>query len=373
MACGVMLGTLAFWKLTDHMDKVRDEFMLLSMVREIREAYIDEVPRSVLVDNAIRGVVAGLDSYSSYLDEDALALMEADTLGHFGGIGVELELDRASGYFMIVSPHDGGPAARAGIRAGDRLVEVDHESLRGRSLTETIDGLRGEPGSDVHVRVRRQAGVSLDFDLTRDTIAVPSVHGRALPDGVGYVRVSQFNDTTGDDLAVVVAGLSANSDLTGLILDLRNNPGGLLNAAVDVADAFLADGVIVSTSGRQQVSRRRYDAKPGDLLEGAPLAVLINSGSASASEIVAAALKAHDRATVLGTRSYGKGSVQSVMYFRDTRAIKLTTARYLTPDGHSLQANGVAPDVAVMPRDDEGPNAYDERLLAAATTAVKGG
>ncbi len=371
MACGVMLGTLAFWKLTDYMDKVRDEFMLLSVVREIREAYIDEVPRSVLVDNAIRGVVAGLDNHSSYLDEDALALMEEDTLGHFGGIGVELEL--VGGYFMIVSPYDGGPAARAGIRAGDRLVEVDHESLRGRSLTETINGLRGEPGTDVHVRVRRRAGMSLDFDLTRDTITVPSVHGRALPDGVGYVRVSQFNDTTGDDLAVVVAGLRAESDLTGLILDLRNNPGGLLNAAVDVADAFLAGGVIVSTTGRQPSSERRYDAKPGDLLEGAPLAVLINSGSASASEIVAAALKDHDRATVLGTKSYGKGSVQSVMYFRDTSAIKLTTARYLTPDGHSLQANGVAPDVAVVPRDDEGPRAYDERLLAAAKTAVKGG
>ena len=181
MACGVMLGTLAFWKLTDYMDKVRDEFMLLTVVREIRDTYIDEVPRSVLVDNAIRGVVAGLDNHSSYLDEDALALMEEDTLGHFGGIGVELEL--VDGYFTIVSPYDGGPAARAGIRAGDRLVEVDHESLSGRSLTETINGLRGEPGTDVHVRVRRRAGASLDFDLKRDTITVPSVHGRALGGG----------------------------------------------------------------------------------------------------------------------------------------------------------------------------------------------
>ena len=371
MACGVMLGTLAFWELTDYMDKVRDEFVLLSVVREIRDAYIDEVPRSVLVDNAIRGVVAGLDNHSSYLDEGALALMEEDTLGHFGGIGVELEL--VDGYFTIVSPYDGGPASRAGIRAGDRLIEVDHESLKGRSWTETINGLRGEPGTGVHVRVRRKAGMSLDFDLTRDTITVPSVHGRALTGGVGYVRVSQFNDTTGDDLAAVVGDLRADGDLAGLILDLRDNPGGLLSAAVDVAGAFLAGGVIVSTTGRQPSSERRYDAKPGDLLEGAPLVVLINGGSASASEIVAAALKDHDRATVLGTRSYGKGSVQSVMYFRDTRAIKLTTARYLTPDGHSLQANGVAPDVAVMPRDDEGPTAYDERLLAAAATAVKGG
>ena len=371
MACGVMLGTLAFWKLTDYMDKVRDEFMLLSVVREIRDAYVDEVPRSVLVDNAIRGVVAGLDNHSSYLDEHALALMEEDTLGHFGGIGVELEL--VDGYFTIVSPYDGGPAARAGIRAGDRLVEVDHESLRGRSWTETINGLRGEPGTDVHVRIRRNAGTSLDFDLKRDTITVPSVHGRALGGGVGYVRVSQFNDTTGDDLAVVVADLRADDDLTGLVLDLRNNPGGLLNAAVDVADAFLPEGVIVSTTGRQRVNERRYNANPGDLLAGAPMAVLINGGSASASEIVAAALKDHGRATVLGTRSYGKGSVQSVMYFRDTRAIKLTTARYLTPDGHSLQADGVAPDVSVAPRDDEGSGAYDERLLAAATKAVMGG
>lgn len=368
MACGIMLGVMAFWKLTDFADKTRDEHMLLSVLREVGESYIDEVPRSELIDNAIRGVVDGLDDHSGYLDARALAIMEEETRGHFGGIGVELDL--VDGYFTVVSPIDGAPAANAGILAGDRLVEVDHRSLKGQSWRETVGWLRGKPGTDVHVRIRRAADLSLDFDLTRDTINVPSAHGRSLVAGLGYVRISQFNDTTAGDLAKVVNGLRRSSSLTGLVIDLRNNPGGLLNAAVDVADAFLAEGVIVATDGRLADSERTYEAGPGDLIDGRPLAVLINSGSASASEIVAAALQDHDRATVLGTRSYGKGSVQSVMYIRSQRAIKLTTARYLTPSGHSLQSNGVVPDVAVPKLDGESGPDYDERLIAAAIAAL---
>ena len=368
MACGVMLGTAAFWLSTDYVDKIRNEVLLLRVVREVGEAYIDEVPRSELVDNAIQGIVAGLDQHSSYLTDDELALMEEDTVGHFGGIGIELDL--VDGYFTVVEPLDGGPASRAGILPGDRLVEVDHEPLKGRSWTETINYLRGEPGTDVHVRIRRDLDGAFDFDLTRDKITVPSARGEALTDGVGYVRVSQFNDTTADDLADAVADLQKEGSLAGLIVDLRNNGGGLLTAAVDVADAFLAEGVIVSTSGRLPDIDRSYEASPGDLLEGAPLAVLINGGSASASEIVAAALKDHGRATLLGTKSYGKGSVQSMMYFRDTRAIKLTTARYLTPAGRSLHADGVTPDLEVARRDDENARAYEVRLLATASVVL---
>ena len=368
MACGIMLGVMAFWKLTDFADKTRDERMLLSVVREVGESYIDEVPRSELIDNAIRGVVRGLDDHSSYLDARALATMEEETRGHFGGIGVELDL--VDGYFTVVSPIDGAPAANAGILAGDRLVEVDHKSLKGQSWRDTVNWLRGKPGTEVHVRIRRAADLSLDFDLTRDTINVPSARGRSLVDGLGYVRISQFNDTTADDLANVVNDLRQSSSLTGLVIDLRNNPGGLLTAAVDVADAFLAEGVIVATDGRLPDSERTYEAEPGDLIDGGPLAVLINNGSASASEIVAAALQDHDRATVLGTRSYGKGSVQSVMYIRSQRAIKLTTARYLTPAGHSLQSSGVIPDVAVPKLDAESRPDYDERLIAAAVAAL---
>ena len=368
MACGVMLGTLAFWKLTDYVDKLRDEYLLLTVVREVRDSYIDEVPRTVLVENAIRGIVAGLDDHSRFLDEDAVAHMEEETAGHFGGIGVELDL--VDGYFTVVSPLDGAPAARAGILAGDRLVEVDHESLKGRSWMEAVNDLRGEPGTDVHVRIRRDAGVSLDFDLTRETITKASAHGHALVDGVGYVRIGQFNDTTATDLDRVVAELQEEAALAGLVVDLRNNPGGLLTAAIEVADAFLDEGVVVSTEGRQPVSQRSYEAEPGDLLDGLPLAVLINDGSASASEVVAAALKDHDRATLVGTTSYGKGSVQTVMYFQDTRAIKLTTARYLTPAGESLDASGVAPDVEVVRREDESFDAFEARLLAAAVAAL---
>ena len=370
MGCGVMLGSLAFWKLTDFMDKLRDEYVLISMVREVGDSYIDEVPRSVLVENAIRGIVAGLDDHSSFLDEDAVAHMEEETAGHFGGIGVELDL--VDGYFTVVSPLDGAPAARAGILAGDRLVEVDHESLQGRSWMETVNGLRGEPGTDVHVRVRRDAGVSLDFDLTRETITKASAHGYALVDGVGYVRIAQFNDTTADDLDRVIAELREEAALAGLIIDVRNNPGGLLGAAVDVADAFLDEGVVVSTEGRQPISQQSYEAERGDVLDGLPLAVLINGGSASASEVVAAALKDHGRAILVGTNSYGKGSVQTVMYFQDERAIKLTTARYLTPAGHSLDASGVAPDIEVARRDDESRRAFERRLLATAVVAVTG-
>ena len=368
MACGVMLGTLAFWKLTDYVDKLGDEYLLLSVVREVRDSYIDEVPRSVLVDNAIRGIVAGLDDHSRFLDEQAVAHMEEETAGHFGGIGVELDL--VDGYFTVVSPLDGAPAARAGILAGDRVVEVDHESLKGRSWMEIVNDLRGEPGTDVHVRVRRESGTALDFDLTRETITKASASGHALDDGFGYVRIAQFNDTTGDDLHRVVSRLKEEAGLAGLVLDLRNNPGGLLSAAVEVADAFLDAGVVVSTEGRLPISDRSYDAERGDILDGVPLAVLINGGSASASEIVAAALKDHDRATLLGTTSYGKGSVQTVVYFRDTRAIKLTTARYLTPGGHSLHTSGVSPDIDLPRQDGEARDAYDERLLAAAVAAL---
>ena len=370
MACGTMLGIMAFWVLTDFANKVRDEYMLLSVVREVGDAYIEEVPRAVLIDNAIRGVVAGLDDHSAYLDKQALATMEDETSGRFGGIGISLGL--VDGYFTVISPLEGAPAAAAGIVAGDRLVQVDHVSLKGRTLNDTVYQLRGEPGTDVHVRVRRPAGQSLDFDLTRDTITVPSADGRLLAPGFGYVKVTQFNDATADNLARVIEELGDDGPLAGLVMDLRNNPGGLLNAAVDVADAFLTDGVIVSTDGRLPDSERRYPAAAGDLLDGAPVAVLINGGSASASEIVAAALKDHGRATLLGTQSYGKGSVQSVMYFQDERAIKLTTARYLTPTGDAIDSGGVVPDIAVPRADDESRADYDERLLAEALKQLRG-
>ena len=365
MACGVMLGTSVFFKVTGYIERVGDDYALLTALQRVSDAYVEEVPRAQLIDNAMRGLVAGLDAHSTFLDEADLALVDENANGEFGGIGVELEL--VDGYFTVVSPIADSPAERAGIQAGDRIVEVDHESLRGRSWTETIADLRGEPGTALHVRVRRDVGQSLDFDLTRDAIAVPSVQSRMLDGDVGYVRITQFSTTTRAELENAVAGLAEEAVL---VLDLRNNPGGLFEAAIAVADAFLADGVIVSTVGRLPGSDRSFSSSSDDLLDGAPLAVLIDGGSASASEIVAAALKDHGRATLLGTSSFGKGSLQTVLALGHTRGIKLTTGRYLTPNGQALGADGIEPHIVLKRERDEPQGHYDRRLLRAAMEAV---
>ena len=366
MVGGACIGIGVFWSTTYYSNETRQERMLVSIARDIREHYVEEVPDRSLVDNAIRGMVQGLDDHSTFLDVDALLALEEDTSGRFGGIGIEVGM--VDGFVTVLSPLDGTPAARAGIAAGDRIVEVDHESLKGRTLTETIDEVRGKAGTTVHLRVRRVAlGETLDFDVTRDLIA--SVTGRMLSPTHGYVRIAQFDKTTGDDLAMLVADLQRDGPLGGLVLDLRNNPGGLLDAAVDVADAFLSGGLIVSTEGRLPDSRQDLHADADDLVGGAPLAVLINGRSASASEVVAGALQDRDRATVLGSESFGKGSVQSVMRF-DGRAIKLTTARYLTPSGRSIQSGGIEPDIRLARVEREGRKDYDKRLLAAALDAL---
>lgn len=370
MVCGVLAGTLAFW-LSDNFAERRDERMLLTVVREVGDSYVDEVSRRELVDNAIKGVIEGLDDHSAYLDEDALLSMVEQNTGRFGGVGMELNL--VDGYVTVVNPMGDGPAARAGIVAGDRVIEVDHQSLKGRTLTAAVQAIRGEPGTSVHLRIRRLGNdpEALDFDLTRDTITVPSAEGRLLSPGIGYIKVSQFNETTVDDLRESVAELNADGALAGLILDLRNNPGGLLDAAIGLADAFLGDGMIVATEGRAPEVDQRYDADADVIAAGLPLAVLINGGSASGAEVAAAALKYHGRATLLGTNSYGKESVQSVMHFKQ-RAVKITTARYVTPAGGSIQDSGVAPDIAVTRRDEEPPADYDRRLLEAAVRALQG-
>lgn len=366
MVGGVCIGIGVFWSTTYYSNETRQERMLVSIAREIHEHYVEEVPDRSLVDNAIRGMVQGLDDHSTFLDVDALLALEEDTSGRFGGIGIEVGM--VDGFVTVLSPLDGTPAARAGIAAGDRIVEVDHESLKGRTLTEAIGGVRGKVGTVVHLRVRRVTlGETLDFDVTRDLIA--SVTGRMLSPTHGYVRIAQFDRTTGDDLAMMVADLQRDGPLGGLVLDLRNNPGGLLEAAVDVADAFLSGGLIVSTEGRLPDNRQDLYADADDLVGGAPLAVLINGRSASASEVVAGALQDRDRATVLGSESFGKGSVQSVMRF-DGRAIKLTTARYLTPSGRSIQAGGIEPDIRLARVEREGREDYDKRLLAAALDAL---
>ena len=379
MVGGLCIGVAAFWTVNYYDDSAVRERLLVGVAREIRDHYVEDVTTTDLVDDAIRGMVEGLDRHSGFLDQDGLQALEQEASGHFGGIG--LEVGMVDGYITVLSPLDGTPAARAGIVAGDRLIEVDHTPLKGRTLDEAIGDIRGQPGTTVHLRVHRAAQrASLDFDLTRDRIA--SVTGRLLPaaptadafdDGaevaVGYVRLSQFDRTSGTALAAVIEELQAATPLTGLVLDLRNNPGGLLEAAVDVADTFLAGGLIVSTEGRGTESHAEYDGDTDDILNGAPLAVLINDRSASAAEVVAGALKDRERAILLGTTSFGKGSVQSVMRF-EGRAIKLTTARYVTPSGVSIDSNGVAPHIEVPRSAGERREDYDKRLFAAALAAL---
>ena len=366
MGLGVALGMVAAGWWDDP-----DERLLLTVLREVREQYIEDVSSPQLVDNAIRGILAGLDDHSVLLDEQTLTLMQEQASGKFSGIGVDLGL--VDGFVTVLALlRDDAPAARAGIVAGDRMVAVDHRSLKGRTLRDAVNALRGAPGTEVHVRIRRGSVANLlDFNLARDTIAVASVQGRMLVPVYGYVKIDRFNTTTVGDLHRAVDALRQPGVLSGLVVDLRDNPGGLLLPAVDVADAFLNDGLIVSIKGRRDGVDRRYEAQSGELLAGVPLAVLLNRDTASASEVVAGALQDHNRAIVLGTKSYGKGSVQSVMYFQNRRAIKLTTAHYYTPAGRSIQETGIAPDIDIASNDEESRAQYDARLLREAVAHLE--
>lgn len=369
MASGVVLGMGAFVAMTFR--EAPDERLLLSAVREIGASYVEDLPPSEIVDNAIRGILAGLDDHSMLLDERELAALHEDTTGRFGGVGLMLRL--VDGYVTVVDAVLDSPASRAGIVSGDRLIEVDHQSLKGRTLRQTISDVRGAPGTAVHLRIRRAAASApLDFDLVRDAIDVPSVTSREISPGYGYAKIRRFKETTGEELAAAVAALSAAQPLRGFAIDLRGNYGGLLSASVAVADAFLNDGLIVYTQSRAAAAQQRHEARRGDLLNGAPLAVLIDARSASASEVVAAALQENQRAVVLGETSYGKGSVQSVVYFQSRRAIKLTTARYFTPGGASIEAVGVTPDIDMPPAPGESAAAYEQRLLERTLTTLQG-
>ena len=376
MATGLVLGVGAFVLLLErgYLRGPSEVASLPAIVRHVRDSYVEPIPEETLVENAIRGIVSGLDNHSTFLDNGEFDDLKEETTGKFGGIGVEVGL--VEGWFTVIAPIDGTPAARAGMQAGDVIVEVDGASLRGRRLGEAVSDLRGAPGTPVALRVRREGVASaLEFDLVRETIRVVSVRSRLIEPGYGYLRISQFQHATPEHVLEAVGRLEEETGaaLEGLVLDLRNNPGGVLGASVDVADTFLERGLIVYTEGRDASSEVRFSASGTDVLNGAPLAVLINRGSASASEIVAGALQDHGRAVVVGTRSYGKGSVQSVLPLTNERAIKLTTARYFTPKGRSIHDSGIEPDVDV-PRDrTETRAAYDELLLAEAMRQLKRG
>jgi carboxyl-terminal processing protease len=312
----------------------------------IRSAYIHEIDDKTLLEHAIRGMLDQLDPHSSYLDASSFDDLQVHTTGEFGGLGIEVGME--DGFVKVISPIDGTPAQRAGIEAGDLIIKIDDTTLKGLSLNDAVSRMRGPKGSKIVLTIVRE-GQEQPFDVTleRDTIKVRSVRTEVMDKSFLYLRVAQFQVDTGQDVNKSLADNLKKHDLKGVILDLRNNPGGVLQASVDVADAFLDGGKVVYTEGRMTHSNLNYQAEPGDLTQGLPLVVLINEGSASASEIVAGALQDHRRALVIGTRSFGKGSVQTVIPITDDKAVKLTTALYFTPNGRSIQAQGIEPDLVV--------------------------
>ena len=313
---------------------------------QIRTGYVEELSDSELLELAIQGLLMNLDPHSAYLTKDAFADLQSSTSGEFSGLGLEVGME--DGYVKIIAPIDGSPAAEAGLQPGDIILKLDGRTVKGMGLGEAVDLMRGPRGTDIELTIGRP-GESQPFDLTltRDTIKVASVRERSLEPGYGYIRIAQFQHGTGSDVRKSLQRLQKKAPLKGLVLDLRSNPGGVLQASVEVADLFLDGGLVVYTEGRLPNSDVEYAAEPGDASDGIPLVVLINGGSASASEIVAGALQDHSRAVIMGTDSFGKGSVQTVMPISEDRAVKLTTALYYTPNGRSIQAAGIVPDILV--------------------------
>ena len=314
---------------------------------QIRLSYVEEVDDKTLLENAIRGMLSGLDPHSDYLDASSFEDLQNHTTGEFGGLGIEVGME--NGFIKVITPIDDTPAARAGIQTGDLIIQIDNKPIKGLSLQEAVTLMRGPAGSKIVVTILR-SGISAPFEvqLKRDVITVASVRGEILEAGYGYIRISQFQNRTGQDLKKELSKLkSGREPLNGLVLDLRNNPGGLLQASVQVVNEFINEGLIVYTEGRLPNAYSRFMASATNPADSTPMVVLINGGSASASEIVAGALQDHRRAVIMGTRSFGKGSVQTVLPLSEESAIKLTTARYFTPSGRSIQAQGIEPDIIV--------------------------
>lgn len=313
----------------------------------IKAAYVEPVSDKTLLENAIKGMLSNLDPHSAYLEPEAFLELQESTSGEFGGLGIEVGME--DGFVKVVSPIDDTPASKAGIQPGDLIVKIDGQPTKGLSMMEAVDKMRGKAGSKILLTLVREGGKPFDVELTRAVIKVKSVKSQLLEDGYGYIRITQFQVNSGEEVGKALIKLRKDNGkkLRGLVLDLRNNPGGVLQAAVEVSDHFLKKGLIVYTEGRIANSELRFSADPADASEGVPLVVLINGGSASASEIVAGALQDHKRAVLMGTDSFGKGSVQTVLPLNNDRALKLTTALYFTPNGRSIQAQGIVPDIEV--------------------------
>ncbi len=311
---------------------------------KVKSDYVEPVDDQKLIEDAIRGMLNGLDPHSAFLNTSEFSDLKIGTTGQFGGLGIEVGME--NGFVKVISPIDDTPASRAGVKASDLIIKLDDKSVKGMTLNEAVKVMRGKPNTAIDLTIVREGEPKpLVITITREIIRVKSVKNRMLEPGYGYVRITNFQSRTTTDLLKAISDLQKEERLKGMVLDLRNNPGGVLNGAVGVSDAFIDNGLIVYTEGRLDDSSHRYLATPGDSLNGAPLVVLVNGGSASASEIVAGAIQDHKRGIILGTKSFGKGSVQTIQELRNGSAVKLTTARYYTPNGRSIQATGIEPDI----------------------------
>jgi len=323
------------------------------VLEKIKKDYVDDVNTSKMMDSAINGVLQSLDPYSAYMSPELFKEMQTDTRGEFGGLGIEIGME--SGLVKVISPIDDTPAAKAGIKAGDYIVKIDNDQVQGKSLMEAVKLMRGPVGTSIELTVRRKnVKKPLKFNITRKIIEIKSVNSEILGKNknLGYIRLKSFNENSDKQFLNIVKEYEKNSKIKGYILDLRNNPGGLLTQAINITDFFLDDGEIVSTKGRKASETRKFFAKKGDTIKGKPIIVLINNGSASASEIFAGALKDHKRAIILGESSYGKGSVQSIIPLRNGGGMRLTISKYYLPSGDSISEVGVTPDIVVKETED---------------------
>ena len=313
---------------------------------KVNKDYVDEVDQNAVMDAAINGVLQSLDPYSSYMSPQMLSEMQTETSGKFGGLGIEVGME--AGVVKVISPIDNSPASKVGIKAGDYIVKINDTQVQGKSLTEAVELMRGPVGTDIEITVRRVGEKkAIVFNITREIIKITSVRSKVIDGDIGYIRLTSFNENSSDQFKEKIKDLKKNKDVNSYILDLRNNPGGLLSQAIKITDFFLDNGEIVSTKGRKKTESRKWYANKGDVIEGSTLVVLINYGSASASEIVAGALKDHKRAILVGENSYGKGSVQSIIPLKNNGAIRLTISKYYLPSGKSISEIGVSPDIEV--------------------------
>ena len=349
----IILTNIFSTAFSQNMDKMYEKIDLFSEVLEkVQDEYVDEIDQTEVMDSAINGVLQSLDPYSAYMSPKIFEEMETETSGKFGGLGIEVSME--AGVVKVITPIDDTPAARAGIKAGDYIVRINGEQVQGKTLMQAVNLMRGPIGSSIEITIRRKGLKKAKiFKITREIIEIQSVVSKSIDNKIGYLRLRAFNENSSNQLKKEISKLEKNNKLVGYIFDLRNNPGGLLSQAVKITDFFLNDGEIVSTRGRKSRENRKFFAKKGDRTKGKPLIVLINNGSASASEIVAGALQDQKRAVLLGETTFGKGSVQSIIPLRNRGAIRLTISKYYLPSGKSISEVGVSPDIKVEEQEKE--------------------